>query len=61
MRFTSKFVRSIKASIKTRILAMAEGDKLANRISIITGGANGLGLATAKLFANDGGTVHIFD
>jgi len=35
--------------------------KLKNKISIITGAANGIGKATAQLFAQEGATVYVWD
>jgi NAD(P)-dependent dehydrogenase (short-subunit alcohol dehydrogenase family) len=40
---------------------MAGMSKLASRTAIITGGASGIGLATARLFAREGAAVEIID
>jgi NAD(P)-dependent dehydrogenase (short-subunit alcohol dehydrogenase family) len=34
--------------------------RLANQIALITGGNRGIGLATARLFADEGATVVLF-
>ena len=35
--------------------------KLKNKVAVVTGGASGIGLATARLFASEGATVFLWD
>ena len=35
--------------------------KLKNKVAVVTGGASGIGLATAKLFADEGANLFLWD
>lgn len=42
-------------------MTSAEGGLLRSRVAVVTGGASGIGAATARLFAAQGATVALFD
>jgi sorbitol-6-phosphate 2-dehydrogenase len=35
--------------------------KLKNKVAVVTGGASGIGLATARLFATEGANLFLWD